>query len=543
MNRSVTDFLVIGSGVAGLTFALKAAAHGRVALITKKELAESNTNYAQGGIAAVLADDDSYDLHKRDTLTAGAGLCDEKAVTTLVENGPAAIAQLIDFGVRFSAGEAGTGLDLGREGGHSKRRIAHAQDLTGAEIERALVASVRNHPAIDVYENHIGVNLITRAKLNDAIEAGSDQDACIGAYVLDIERGVIEVFSAKATLLASGGAGKVFLYTSNPDIASGDGVAMAYRVGAKIADMEFMQFHPTCLYHPLAKSFLVSEAVRGEGAILKRADGSTFMENYHALASLAPRDVVARAIDREMKRKGDEFVYLDTTVIDPLFFEKRFPKIFATCLRFGYDPRTQMLPVAPAAHYLCGGVATDLSAQTSIPGLFAAGECACTGVHGANRLASNSLLEAVVFADRGAAAAVDWVTQAAPPTEAIDEWDPGAAVEEDENVVIHHLWDEVRRLMWNYVGIARTTKRLQRAKNRLINIRREIDEYYWRVVVTSDLIELRNLVTCATLIVECAMRRKESRGLHYTLDYPERDERYRRDTVVTKRDMVERGWT
>ncbi|MBF0171314.1 MAG: L-aspartate oxidase, partial [Nitrospinae bacterium] len=501
MSRPVADFLVIGSGVAGLSFALKVARHGSVRLVTKKELAESNTNYAQGGIAAVLADDDSFDLHIADTLTAGAGLCNEEAVRTLVENGPTAIAHLVDFGVRFSAGDTGAGLDLGREGGHSRRRIAHARDLTGAEIERALVAAVKSHPAITVHENHIAVNLITRAKLDPEVAAGGPDDRALGAYVLDIEKGAIEVFAARNTLLATGGAGKVFLYTSNPDIASGDGVAMAYRAGAKIANMEFMQFHPTCLYHPLAKSFLVSEAVRGEGAILKRTDATPFMEGYHELGSLAPRDIVARAIDREMKRRGDEFVYLDTTVIDPVYFEKRFPKIFATCRDYGYDPREQMLPVAPAAHYLCGGVVTDLAAHTTIDGLFAAGECACTGVHGANRLASNSLLEAVVFADKAAGAAIDRNGAGLDERlyDRIPEWDPGEAVAEDEKAVINHLWDEVRRLMWNYVGIARTDKRLKRAKNRLVNLRHEIDEYYWRSVVTSDLIELRNLVTCAML--------------------------------------------
>ncbi|MBI5816175.1 MAG: L-aspartate oxidase [Nitrospinae bacterium] len=534
MSRIDTDFLVIGSGIAGLTFALKAARHGQVALVTKKELAESSTNYAQGGIAAVMGEDDSFELHMADTLTTGAGLCHQDAVRILVESGPAMIRDLIEFGVRFSSGERAGGLDLGREGGHTRRRIAHANDLTGAEIEKALIESVKRSPNIRVFENHIGVNLVSTAKLRpERVAAKSPGDACVGAYVMDKASDTINVFSAKATFLATGGVGKVYLYTSNPDIASGDGIAMARRIGAKVANMEFMQFHPTCLFHPLAKSFLISEAVRGEGAQLKLANGSTFMEKYHPMGSLAPRDIVARAIDREMKKSGDDCVYLDTRMIDPEWFPKRFPNIFATCLSFGFNPTTQMIPVVPAAHYMCGGVNTDLDAQTSIPGLFAAGECAHTGVHGANRLASNSLLEAVVFADRGAKSALQRVKAARTGDFVIPDWDYGKAVDADEQVVITHMWDEIRRLMWNYVGIVRTDKRLARAKNRISLLVREIEDYYWNFVLTPDLIELRNLALNAELIIDCAMRRRESRGLHYNLDHPEPDDgAFLKDTVV-----------
>ncbi|MBI4667105.1 MAG: L-aspartate oxidase [Nitrospinae bacterium] len=532
MARREFDFLVIGSGIAGLSFAIKAARLGTVALVTKKGLAESNTNQAQGGIAAALASDDSFDLHIRDTLETGGGLCHLDAVRILVENGPAMIQELMEFGARFSSGE--TGLDLGREGGHSRRRIVHANDLTGSEIERALIDTARKNPNISIFENHIGVNLISLSKMSGGrIEPGQEKDACLGAYVMNKETGEIDVFAAKATFLATGGVGKVYLYTSNPDIASGDGIAMARRIGARIANMEFMQFHPTCLYHPLAKSFLISEAVRGEGAQLKRADGATFMEGYHPMGSLAPRDVVARAIDREMKKSGADFVYLDTTIIDPELFPRRFPTINATCLKFGYDPTRQMIPVVPAAHYMCGGVVTDLWAKTSVPGLFAAGECAHTGVHGANRLASNSLLEAVVFADRAAKSAAGWIQGRCVPNGPIPEWDYGKAVDADEQVVINHMWDELRRLMWNYVGIVRTDKRLARARNRIALLTQEIEDYYWNFVITPDLIELRNLAVNAGLIVECALLRKESRGLHYNLDYPEKDDGgFLKDTLI-----------
>lgn len=531
MSRPEFDFLVIGSGIAGLTFALKTARLGRVAIVTKKELAESNTNYAQGGIAAVLSGDDSFDSHFRDTVNAGAGLCNESAVRMLVENGPKAIRDLMEFGAKFSMKE--NALDLGMEGGHTKRRIAHAADLTGAEIERALIASVKMSPNISVFENHMAVNLVSKAKLDPIrVKPGSENDTVAGAYVMDKVTGKIDFFASKSVLLATGGVGKVYLYTSNPDIASGDGIAMARRIGAKVANMEFMQFHPTCLYHPLAKSFLISEAVRGEGAELKRPGGEAFMKEYHPMGSLAPRDIVARAIDREMKKWGYDFVYLDTTMINPEVFRRRFPNIHSTCLKFGFDPTREMIPVVPAAHYMCGGVMVDMDSRTNIRGLFAAGECAHTGVHGANRLASNSLLEAVVFSDRAATAAAEWIRDCPPPPEAPD-WDYGGAVDADEQVVISHIWDEIRRLMWNYVGIVRTDKRLARAKSRMTLLKHEIEDYYWNFVITSDLLELRNLALNAEMIIDCAILRKESRGLHNTLDHPKRDDvNFNRDTVI-----------
>ena len=401
MENKTWDFLVIGSGIAGLTYALKAAKVGSVAVVTKKELTESNTNYAQGGIAAVLDKDDSFSLHSDDTLKAGRGLCHKDAVDILVENGPQMIEQLIDFGVTFSLGEDEK-LDLGREGGHSRRRIAHAKDRTGANIEKALVSSIKNSPAITVFENHLAINLISNSSLSGGkIAPGSGEDACLGAYVIDRTGEEISHFVAKTTMLATGGVGKVYLYTSNPDIASGDGIAMAHRIGAPVANMEFMQFHPTCLYHPLAKSFLVSEAVRGEGAVLKLSDGSTFMERYHEMASLAPRDVVARAIDREIKKRGDDFVYLDTTVIDGQFFKERFPHIYETCKSFGYDPTEQMVPVVPAAHYMCGGVITDLNGKTFIPALFAAGEVPQTPVSTAPTASRQTLFWRLLFLQTG----------------------------------------------------------------------------------------------------------------------------------------------
>ena len=532
--RNVTSrFLVVGSGIAGLSCALKLADIGEVALVTKKELAESNTNYAQGGIAAVLGSGDSFDSHLTDTLTAGQGLCDERVVRFLVESGPRMIQELIDFGVHFSKGEDGDELELGKEGGHSHRRIAHAKDTTGAEIERALISNAKTNPRINIFEDHMCVDLVSIAKIDQSVMPGSDQDRCLGAYVQDRQSGEIITFRADATVLATGGAGKVYLYTSNPDIASGDGVAMASRMGAAIANMEFMQFHPTCLYHPQAKSFLVSEAVRGEGAILKLEDGSEFMDRYHDLGCLAPRDIVARAIDHEMKRSGADSVFLDATVIGADKFIDRFPNIYDNCMKYGFDPTREPVPVVPAAHYMCGGVVTDIKARTTIPGLFAIGEVAQTGVHGANRLASNSLLEAVVFASEAVESCRDWVEQTKGRTlPEIPHWNPGRAVDADELVVISHLWDEIRRLMWNYVGIVRTDKRLARAKNRIELIHQEINEYYWDFVVTPDLLELRNLAVCAELIINCAISRKESRGLHYNLDYPDKSDQYLEDTVI-----------
>jgi len=522
------DFLVIGSGIAGLLFALKTAEKGRVAVITKSEIAEANSNYAQGGIAAVWADDDSFELHIADTLKAGAGLCREDAVKVLVENGPTAIKNLIALGTSFTTETVGGSIHLNQEGGHSRRRVLHSKDMTGREIERSLINAVRQNSNIDVFENHTAIDLILKSKIEGTAK-GDERVA--GVFVLSPNSGGIKTFIAPATYLAAGGAGKVYLYTSNPDIASGDGIAMAYRAGAKIANMEFMQFHPTCFYHPKAKSFLISEAVRGEGGILKLANGETFMEKYHELKCLAPRDVVARAIDREMKVRGDDSVFLDVTFLGDEVAEK-FPNIHATLLGFGVDMRKEMIPVVPAAHYICGGVNVGLYGRTSIAGLYAGGENSCTGVHGANRLASNSLLEAVVFTQRSAEKAIEeWKDS---KVEINNPWSSGDAVDSDEQVVITQNWEEIRQLMWRYVGIVRSNKRLERAKKRMTLLNDEIKEYYQDFTVTSDLVELRNIATCASLIIESAMRRGESRGLHYNLDYPELSQNRPCDTFLQK---------
>jgi len=528
-----SDYLVIGSGIAGLTFALDVAGTGSVVIVTKRQLTESNTRYAQGGIAAVLDPGDSFEEHIEDTLVAGADLCHRDAVEVCVREGPDAVRGLIERGVRFTRAEGAEGqtLDLGREGGHGHRRVAHAEDLTGREIERALAAACEAHPDITVLDDHVAVDLITGWRLG---EHGGNR--VLGAYVLVRETGEVGTFAAPIVLLASGGAGKVYLYTSNPDVASGDGLAMAYRAGCALANLEFVQFHPTCLYHPRAKSFLISEALRGEGGVLRRLDGRPIMEDVHPLGDLAPRDVVARTIDDTLKRTGDDSVLLDMTHLDPDFLASRFPNIHATCRQFGVDMRSDPVPVVPAAHYFCGGVRTDLTGETDIDNLFAVGEVAFTGLHGANRLASNSLLEGVVYARRAAAAA----RERQPALGSADRpelpcWDPGDATDSDEMVVVSHNWDEIRRLMWNYVGIVRTTRRLQRARRRVRMIREEIQGYYWDFLLTSDLVELRNIATVAGLIIECALLRRESRGLHHTLDYREPDDaHWRRDTLIRR---------
>ncbi|MEM8600704.1 MAG: L-aspartate oxidase [Bacteroidota bacterium] len=528
------DYLVIGSGVAGLSFALRAAEHGTVAVVTKKQSAESNTNYAQGGIAAVMHPADSVEDHVRDTLVAGAGLCDEDIVRIVVTEGPERVRELMAMGAEFDR-EADGDLHLGREGGHSAHRIVHAADMTGREIERALLAKVYAHPNIALYEYHFAIDLITEHHLGRAAVAWPKLH-CFGAYVLNEKTGQVETIAAKATLLAAGGAGQVYLHTTNPTVATGDGIAMAYRAKARIANMEFIQFHPTSLYAPGAdfggRSFLITEAVRGDGGILRNQAGERFMPDYDERAELAPRDIVARAIDDQLKRRGEDFVWLDISHKPASEILAHFPNIHATLLdKLGIDMTKEPIPVVPAAHYTCGGLVVDEHAQTSIHGLFACGEVTCSGLHGANRLASNSLLEALVFAHRAVDAARRYEPRAVVP-EGIPDWDESGTENAREWVLIEHNRREVKRIMQNYVGIVRSELRLDRAQRRLELIYEETEDFYQRTRVTSPLCELRNLVAVAHLIVKCAQRRHESRGLHTMADYPDPDPLQRHDTVL-----------
>jgi L-aspartate oxidase len=527
------DVLVVGSGIAGLSFALKVAAQGRrVAILTKKTSVESNTNRAQGGIAVVMSDTDDFESHVRDTLTAGDGLCDEQVVREIVRDGPARVQELVDIGLKFSRDKEGN-YDLGREGGHSRRRILHVKDMTGKAIEEALLRAVSRESRITLFEHYFAIDIITSAKLRRKPDEWEGNHVC-GLYALDVRSGHVKTFVAPVVMLSTGGAGQVYFYTTNPDIATGDGIAMAYRAGVEVRNMEFVQFHPTTLYSTTNLRFLISEAVRGEGAVLRTLQGRAFMRQYHPMADLAPRDVVARAIDREMKRSGAPHVWLDITHRSAAFLRERFPLITKTCHQLGIDLAHDMIPVVPAAHYTCGGVATTLSAQTSLPGLYACGEVACTGLHGANRLASNSLLEAVVMAHRGSEAVDAYLRTKKSSPAKIPAWNDLGGGTEDERVVVAHNWDELRRTMGDYVGIMRTTKRLERARTRIANLKKEIHDYYCNFSVEPSLLELRNLVDVAELIVECALQRHESRGLHCTPDFPRRL-KVARDSVVKKR--------
>ena len=519
------DVLVIGSGIAGLSFALKVAQQGRsVAILTKKNKADSNTNWAQGGIAVVTAETDDFAKHVADTLVAGDGLCDRKVVKQIVADGPARVRELVELGLKFSRDDDG-GYDLGREGGHSERRILHVKDMTGKAIESALTKAIAREPRIALFEHFFAIDVITAGKLarrqRKVLPPGADR--VVGVYALDVRDRRVVTFQAPVVMLSSGGAGQVYLYTTNPDIATGDGIAMAYRAGVEVRNMEFIQFHPTALYSLSGKRFLISEAVRGEGAILRNAEGEAFMPRYHPQADLAPRDIVARAIDAEMKRTGAPHVWLDITHRNSAFLRSRFPLIHKFCAGEGIDIAKDKIPVVPAAHYTCGGVATTLAAETTLAGLYACGEVACTGLHGANRLASNSLLEAVVMAHRGAASVATYlarIEKGSPPEAVIPEWQDFGGGDLDERVVITHNWDELRRTMWDYVSIMRTTKRLERARTRIANLSREIQEYYANFSVDSRLLELRNMIQVAELIVACALQRHESRGLHAVAEFP-----------------------
>ncbi len=526
-----SDVLIVGGGLAGLAFAIKVADRLKVTVLAKRSLTEGSSLYAQGGIAAVLSEDDAFDSHIADTLRVGAGLCRRETVEFVVRRGPENIQWLIDQGVAFSpnpSGDGGFGYHLTREGGHSHRRIIHTADATGRAVEQSLEKHVRQHPNINLFENHIAIDLITARKVG---RPGPNR--CLGVYGLDKKNGTVRVFGSRDVVLATGGAAKVYLYTSNPDTATGDGIAMAWRAGCRVANMEFVQFHPTCLYHPRAKSFLISEAVRGEGGHLLLPQGQPFMQNYDPRGELASRDIVARAIDFEIKRGGFDCVYLDISHKPAAFITSHFPNIYQRCLELGYDMTREPIPVVPAAHYTCGGVVTDIHGQTDVEGLFAIGECAFTGLHGANRLASNSLLECLVFAQSAAEHILASAEPEPLPVVDIPRWDESRVSDPDEQIVVSHNWDELRRFMWDYVGIVRTNKRLQRANRRVDLLREEIHDYYRHFRVNNDLVELRNLVVVAELIIRSALARQESRGLHFTRDYPEADSsRPPHDTIL-----------
>jgi L-aspartate oxidase len=529
-NAMKFDVAIVGSGLAGLSVALHLAQTRKVAIISKRALLDGASNWAQGGIAAVLDSGDSHAQHIADTLVAGAGLCDEAATRYIVEHGREAIDWLIEQGVPFTRdASAELGFHLTREGGHSQRRIIHAADATGHAVQATLEQKVRAHPNIALFEQHCAIDVITSDKLTGhGVHGGAPhlvgQPKCYGLYVQDEKTGEVLTFEAEHTVLATGGAGKVYLYTTNPDTATGDGIAMAWRAGCRVSNMEFMQFHPTCLYHPYAKSFLITEAIRGEGGLLKlppeagAAAGTRFMPAHDERGELAPRDVVARAIDFEMKKRGLDYVHLDISHQSPEFLMEHFPTIYARCLELGIDITREPIPVVPAVHFTCGGVVTDLAGRTDIPGLYAVGETACTGLHGANRLASNSLLECLVVG-RACAQQIEATPKVETPP--LPAWDESRVTNADEEVVIAHNWDELRRFMWNYVGIVRTTKRLERAQHRIKLLKEEIDEYYRNFRITHDLLELRNLVDVAALIISSALSRPESRGLHYSRDFPD----------------------
>lgn len=531
MRKEHTQFLVLGSGLAGLTFALKAASYGKVLILSKTEPEGSNTEMAQGGIAAVTANDDSLEQHVRDTLIAGAGLCHEDTVRQVVQQGPERIHDLVDWGVKFDL-DQNKQFSLTREGGHSRRRILHVEDHTGHEIHRQLLRKIRENPNITLRENNFAMELISIKKANPQYFG---PDRCIGAYVFDKKNDEVYIQTADATVLATGGAGKVYLYTSNWSGATGDGIAMAYQLGARVANMEFMQFHPTCLYHADSRNFLISEALRGEGAELINHKGEAFMKSHHPMGSLAPRDIVARSIDAEMKKSGADCVYLDISHKPADFIQSRFPHIYKRCLDLGIDATKTPIPVVPAAHYLCGGVMTDIHGRTDIHGLFAVGETAHTGLHGANRLASNSLLECLVFSHNAAV----WIGEhqneycdnlianLSPP-----DWPSKKNQNQDELILVSHMWEEIRRLMWAYVGIVRTNRRLERAQHRLTNILDEFEEYYSSFKTHPDIIELRNIAIVAHITVKCALQRHESRGIHYNLDYLETDISGSSDTII-----------